>query len=310
MPMDKRLFHALPARRRHELDEAYIEYCYARFGAPDFENRSFAKREEFLAAFRVRNKPSWNGPAVAQTEFDRYYHGGASLDEAPPLVAWLVRMARSNAIEGWGVRWHLDRAHYERDFPAGVRPTSRALATMQELYHDELLREAVRLFGIEFYLHLPGRGMQQLFKGESFLPEPLARPLTLVSEIIGSVAFLDMRNRADELLAVDPAMLETVRSLIDEVIVDEIGHITALAATQNAANSDWSSDQRRSSPASYSGSITETASSTENSPDVTSLVSASTCFLRPSSTRPSYPGNTPHTTYSAVVILPASDVRD
>lgn len=142
-------------------------------------------------------------------------------------------MARSNAIEGWGVRYHLDRSHYERKFAEGRRPTARALATMQELYHDELLREAVRLFDLEFELYLPGRGMQQMFKSSSFLPEPVAEPLTLVTEIIGSVAFLDMRNRAEVLLADEPELLVAVRHLIDEVIINEIGHVTVLLATLN-----------------------------------------------------------------------------
>jgi len=231
--MDPRLFQAFPAEVRDEMESRYVDYCYARFGAPDFVARTFEKRETFLETYRAASHPRWNGDPITQTEFDRYYHGDAPVDEAPELVAWLVRMARSNAIEGWGVRYHLDRSHYEREFADGHRPTARALATMQELYHDELLREAVRLFGLEFELHLPGWGMQQMFKSSSYLPEAVGEPLTLVTEIIGSVAFLDMRNRAEVLLARDSELLACVRHLIDEVIIDEIGHVTVLLATLN-----------------------------------------------------------------------------
>lgn len=52
--MDPRLFQPFPAEIRHQMEERYVDYCYDRFGAPDFAARTFEKREAFLAAYARR----------------------------------------------------------------------------------------------------------------------------------------------------------------------------------------------------------------------------------------------------------------
>jgi hypothetical protein len=52
--------------------------------------------------------------------------------------------------------------------------------------------------------------------------------LLLAGELMGTVAFAHLARQGEALLASDPALCERVRLLFDEILIDEVGHVTFL----------------------------------------------------------------------------------
>jgi hypothetical protein len=62
----------------------------------------------------------------------------------------------------------------------------------------------------------------------SVLPEPLSFMLLAAGELMGTVAFLELAARAERLMKDHPTVLARVRDLLDEILIDEVGHVTYL----------------------------------------------------------------------------------
>jgi hypothetical protein len=52
--------------------------------------------------------------------------------------------------------------------------------------------------------------------------------LLLAGELMGTVAFAHMARMGEHLLAAHPAVVEHVGALLDEILIDEVGHVTFL----------------------------------------------------------------------------------
>jgi hypothetical protein len=62
------------------------------------------------------------------------------------------------------------------------------------------------------------------------LPERFTLPLVGFSEMIGCVTFLALRDRGMALFADEPAVVERIRLLFDEILADEICHVGLVEA--------------------------------------------------------------------------------
>jgi hypothetical protein len=143
-------------------------------------------------------------------------------------MVWLVGVARANEGEEWGVDYLLDRGGFQglgRD-GRGLKP--RDFADLEETYHTRIFREIVRMFGLEFTLRPPPRPVQQSVKLMAHIPERLSFLLLAAGELMGTVAFLVLAARGERVLAADPAVRDRVRDLLDEILIDEVGHVTYL----------------------------------------------------------------------------------
>jgi len=225
--LDARLFMPLPAAQRRRIADDFIAFALERDGEPDVRRRTLQRRELFFNALAAQPTPRWDGPPVDPVEFARWHRGTTSLAEAPPLLAWLVKVARANEGEGWGVDYLLDRGGFD-GLGRGGRLQPRDFADLEETYHTRIMREVVRLFGIEYELRTPPRVLQQSVKLMARLPRQASYMLLLAGELMGTVAFGHMARRGDELLAGHPAVCERVRALLDEILIDEVGHVTFL----------------------------------------------------------------------------------
>jgi hypothetical protein len=224
--LDPRLFTPLPEPQRRRIADAFIAFALARDGAPDLPARSLARREAFFQALAAQPTPSWDGPPIDPEAFARWHRGSRPLAEAPPLIAWLVKVARANEGEGWGVDYLLARGGF-----AGLgrdgRLQPRDFADLEETYHTRIMREIVRLFGLDYELRTPPRVVQQSVKLMAHLPRRASYMLLLAGELMGTVAFAHLARQGDALLA-GHALGPRVRELLDEILVDEVGHVTFL----------------------------------------------------------------------------------
>lgn len=231
-------FRALSRSRRQQYATAFITaYASERDGIPNPVTGTLSARERYMADLRSRDLPSWTGDAVSQAEFDEFHSGDRPVSEASPLVAWLVRTAKVNATEKWGIDYHLH--HHGIDGAGGKRHLSvRTFAELEEIYHTELLKEVVARFGVRFVMATPPESIQRSVIAMSRLPNAVSYPMTLAGEIIGSCGFLEILERAEQLLVEDPATMATVCDMLEEIVVDEVTHVAILLASLNRAQLD------------------------------------------------------------------------
>jgi hypothetical protein len=228
--LDPRLFAPLPAEHRRRLGEEFLAFVAARDGQPDLAQRTLARREAWFEETTRQPAPPWRGEPVDPTAFGAWHRGERPLREAPPLVIWLVLVARANEGEAWGVDYLLERGGFQ-GLGRGGRLRPRDYADLEETYHTRILRSVVQLFGVDFTLRLPPRPVQQSVKFMAYAPERLSFTLLGAGELMGTVAFLDLARRGDRLLADHPDVAARVRALFDEILIDEIGHVTYLLGT-------------------------------------------------------------------------------
>lgn len=225
--LDARLFTPLPEAARQRIAADFVAFALRRDGAPDLRTRSLAHREAFFAGLRTMPAPRWDGPPLDPAEFARWHRGTRPLGEAPPLIGWLVKVARANEGEGWGVDYLLDRGGFD-GLGAGGTLQPRDFADLEETYHTRIMREIVGLFGLDYALRTPPRVIQQSVKLMAHLPRQASYMLLLAGELMGTVAFAQLARQGEALLADHPAVAARVRELLDEILVDEVGHVTFL----------------------------------------------------------------------------------
>jgi hypothetical protein len=225
--LDPRLFTPLPAPQRRRIADEFVAFALRRDGTPDLGARSLAHREAFFARLRELPAPRWDGPPIDPAEFARWHRGGAPLSEAPPLIAWLVKVARANEGEGWGVDYLLDRGGFD-GLGAGGTLQPRDFADLEETYHTRIMREIVQLFGLDYTLRVPPWPIQQSVKLMARLPHQASYMLLLAGELMGTVAFAHMARQGEALLRDHPAVWARVEALLDEILIDEVGHVTFL----------------------------------------------------------------------------------
>ena len=230
--LDERLFVPLPPALRRRLNDDYVAFVRERDGEPDLAARTLSKREAWFAALRGTPAPVWQGERVTPAEFAAWHRGERSLRDASPLTVWLVAIARANEGEGWGVDYLLDRGGFQGLGRGGVlRP--RDFADLEETYHTRIFREIVGLFGLAYELRDPPAPIQHSVKIMARLPERLSFLLLAAGELMGTVAFLRLARWGEELLAGHREVQARVRALLDEVLVDEVGHVTYLLGSMS-----------------------------------------------------------------------------
>jgi hypothetical protein len=69
----------------------------------------------------------------------------------------------------------------------------------------------------------------------AYLPESLSFTLLAAGELMGTIAFLELAERAERLLRDEPAVLARIRDLLDEILIDEVGHVTYLLGSMGPA---------------------------------------------------------------------------
>jgi hypothetical protein len=232
--LDPRLFTPLPPAERRALGERYLAFVRERDGEPDLAHRTLARREAWFAALRKEAAPAWTGERIDPAAFRQWHVGERALREASPLVVWLVAIARANEGEEWGVDYLLDRGGFQGLGKHG-RLEPRDFADLEETYHTRIFKEIVALFGLDFELRPPPRPIQQSVKLMAYLPEALSFTLLAAGELMGTVAFLELAERAERLLRDEPAVLARIRDLLDEILIDEVGHVTYLLGSMGAA---------------------------------------------------------------------------
>jgi hypothetical protein len=129
--------------------------------------------------------------------------------------------AKSNIAENYGVALDL---RLKGDHYGTTSDEFYTFIDLEEFYHTRILKDAVRIFGIEFELGLP-RTFTRFFT-ELVVRSPFSLRIVtaLCGELFGSVIFQLLWECAD-VFADEPVVLERLRLLLREILVDEMGHV-------------------------------------------------------------------------------------
>ena len=94
---------------------------------------------------------------------------------------------------------------------------------LEEFYHTRILRDCCRCFDLEFDLHPPASFTRYFASLVVRSPWKMRVMTALCGELFGCVAFQVLWERAD-LFRDEPEVMERLRLLTREILIDEMGH--------------------------------------------------------------------------------------
>ncbi len=210
-----------PERPRDDVLEDYLAFLERRNGSID-PSAPYPAREKWLEAAdgsAVRHKGS-----IDPERFQRCY---ARFDgaEAPLAMVALLSFVKMNAGEAYGVEVLTRRRHHGP--PSGLLDTVERVLAREETYHTRILAGATGQFGVP----RPAGGwrppipLRLLIGTLAYSPKALFHPILLGAEIGGVFTFHWMLEKVGEVFRDEPALKETLEARLEEILVDELGHI-------------------------------------------------------------------------------------
>jgi hypothetical protein len=215
------IFTPLSAAQKAEFQQRYLEYLRKRDGEPHWESHTFSVREEFYRDIDQKPVRRTGAPVVHQDVFDRN-HARFELEEtldAPTL--WALCVAKTNRGERFGVEYSHQRGLTQQ----GGASDPKTYIEIEEFYHTRILRDALRVIGLEMEMLPPSTTQQLLIKSMVVLPKAMSNPLVFCGEIVGVALFNLLLKKARELFADQPEPLARIEALFAQIMVDEVGHV-------------------------------------------------------------------------------------
>lgn len=223
---------------RAPLMAAYVASLHLRNGEISERTLELPAREGFLARWAASN-PGWQGAAPTEA-YQRIVAGGAIKASDPRLALWMAYMAMTNQAEEYGVNVRLDD-----ELPGeGDEKEAYKYIAREELYHTRMLLDGVRALGVEAKLAPPPLPLRLFLRFFPRLPTMWTDCITLIAEAVGITLFCRLRAIAMELFEGTP-MGAHLATLVDEIIIDEVGHVTFLRSRLGEDGLRWA---RRLSP--------------------------------------------------------------
>jgi len=209
----------LPRSERKPTLDRYLEFLHARDGVLDLQRRSLSRREEFFR--RIDETPvRWQGSIDAE-RFHRNHSSSRLETDLPEQMLWLLACAKANRSERWGVELGLKLRNAERPW---AHPADGYIE-IEEFYHTRILLDVLRCFGLEVTLRPPAVAARAAIASMACLPKPLAMPVILAAELVGSVGFRLLLTKGRELWAGEPEVGLRVTELLEQILIDELGHV-------------------------------------------------------------------------------------
>jgi hypothetical protein len=202
----------------------YERFLAARDGEPDLLRHTLSKREALFA--RLAGEPV--RPAF-RPDRDQYLRNVKRKKPESGLdrrMLWLLATAKSNQAE----RFAVGLAELYGRLPIAGDDRILLHVHLQETYHTRILADVVAIFGLPVQPRPPSPLVRLLIQFLVFTPPRYTLPLSGASEMAGCVFFRALRDIGMELFAGEPEVVERVRTLFNEILADEIGHVGYIAA--------------------------------------------------------------------------------
>ncbi len=215
------IFKPLPPADRRANLAAYQRFLADRDGAVDVEKRQLSRREQSMARYE---RPLSRIRDIDREVFAAQYASFNPKVETPPEVLLLVSLVKINAAEAFGVNRNFERVL--RRAAKNDDPCELTLL-IEETYHTRILLSTALSYGIEVTsVYQPPTALRALIGAIAVSPMAIARPLTLASEVLAVLLFLNLLEKARVVLRHDSELRDSVEERLCEIITDEIGHMS------------------------------------------------------------------------------------
>ncbi len=215
------LYQPLSPQARKEAAVSFLGFLRQRDGVPEPEARRLSKREEYFK--QLESHPLRSSRQVDQLKF-RLNHESREIE--PNLdqeMLWMLCTAKLNRGERYGVDTQLA---YKLRKGSLDTTDPQTFIEVEEFYHTRMLVDVLNLFDVKVEILPPTSKLSRfVINAMIYLPKRFSMPLAMAGEVFGVAAFYLLREKAKELFADEPVILERILSLYNEIMVDEIGHV-------------------------------------------------------------------------------------
>jgi len=219
------IFTSATRRERIANFEAYWAYSVGHDGEILQNQKDLVKKRDILAGFQadpVRSRRPLADPA-------RFYRNNVimqddprTLDRKTLLLTFLYKFARHEYV-GISAAWE----RTER-----ITESTSMLAKIglyhlcEEFSHMRLFQEIFRTFHLDQVEWVPlGKWMSRMYRLFPMFPEAMLAPPAFVSELMGLTVYAHIDGVLNDILADEPEARERVRTLLREVMTDEVAHV-------------------------------------------------------------------------------------
>ena len=211
-------FFALSTGARRAQLDAHRAMMSERDGALDLTVRTLERRESFFASLDAN--PVHAARPLDRAAFEAQWND-ASARSGDLRIDWITAAMRANEGETYGVE--LELARFARQGAENVDPHLLAVA-LEEHYHPQILGYLCRIVGVDAELQRPKAVTRLVTRCMNHLPTPLRMVFILAGEVVGTVFFRILLERCD-LFDDDPPAQARLRALVEEIVIDETGHV-------------------------------------------------------------------------------------
>jgi hypothetical protein len=215
------IFRPVSREARRENLAAYQKFLADRDGTMDIEKRQLSRREEGMLRYE---RPLSRIRDIDRELFAVQYASFDPKVETPPETLLLIALLKINAAEAFGVN-----RTYEKVLRRAIKndDTCELTLLIEETYHTRILLSTALSYGIEVdSAYTPPPSLRTLISAIAVSPTFVARPLTLASEVLAVLLFVNLLEKSRVVLGHDPELRDAVEERLCEIITDEIGHMS------------------------------------------------------------------------------------
>jgi len=216
-----------PATRRERIAnfEAYWAYSVDHDGEILQSQKDLVKKRDALVRFQahpVRSRQRLAGPARFYRNHVIMQDDPRTLDRKTLLLTFLYKFARHEYV-GISAAW--DRTEPMTESTSLIAKIG-LYHLCEEFSHMRLFQEILRTFHLDQVEWVPlGKWMSRMYRLFPMFPEAMLAPPAFVSELMGLTVYQHIDGVLDDILADEPEARERVRTLLREVMTDELAHV-------------------------------------------------------------------------------------
>jgi hypothetical protein len=227
-PAAESIFTPLPRALRETAAAHYFQYLKGKEGHLNLAARTLSGREPFFIRLA-------EDPVRVELPIDReaFHRAHAQTRPDPGLsreLLWLLAIAKGNRTEYYGMEAHI----VVNGILDGDKADTQAYVDMQEVYHTRILLDVLRCFDLEIEVGQPAFASRVAVQLMVRLPQRLALPLILCAEFVATVVFRLLLDTGRELFGHIPELWERLDTLLQQIMIDEVGHVAYCRARLGA----------------------------------------------------------------------------